>query len=88
MCFIHGKQHSQHPKNYKNQNLGIKMEGDTKDSSVEGSKDREIELIRRKAWRRIKEEVFKKRNWLFNLKLMLILLLENLSHQKMLKVDS
>ena len=42
---IHGNQHSQHPKNYKNQKLGNKMEVSTEDSTVRGFKDRGIELI-------------------------------------------
>ena len=54
---IHGNQHSQHSKNYKNQELGNKMEGDTEDSTAEGLKDREIDLIRRKVWRCSKEEI-------------------------------
>ena len=33
------------------------MEGDTEDSTAEGLKDREIDLIRRKVWRCSKEEI-------------------------------
>ena len=40
-------QHSQNLKNYKNEELRNKVEGDTKNSTVQGSKDREIELISR-----------------------------------------
>ena len=45
---IHDNQHSQHPKIYKNQKLRNKMEGDTEDSTVQASKDREINLYSRK----------------------------------------
>ena len=45
---IHSNQYSWHPKNYKNQKLGNKMEGDTEDSTAQGLKDREIDLISRK----------------------------------------
>ena len=45
---LRSNQHSQHPKNYKNQKLGNKMEGDADDSTVQGLKDREIDLISRK----------------------------------------
>ena len=45
---IHGNKHSQHPKNYKNQKLGSKMEGDSEDSTIQGLKGREIDLISRK----------------------------------------
>ena len=61
---IHDNQHWQHAKNYKNQELGNKMESDTEHSTVQDSKDREINLISRKVWRKIKEKVFKRRNWL------------------------
>ena len=37
------------------------MEGDIKDSTVQGLKKREIELIRRKVWRKTKEKVSKRR---------------------------
>ena len=43
-----------------------KMEGNTKDSTVQDSKDREIDLISRKVWRKIKSKVFKRRSWLIN----------------------
>ena len=42
---IHGNQHSQHPTTYKNQKLGNRIEGDTEDSTIQGLKDREIDLI-------------------------------------------
>ena len=49
MCFtIHINQHSQHLRNYKNQRLGNRMEGDTEDLTVQGLEDREIDLISRK----------------------------------------
>ena len=38
LYLIHGNQHSQHPKNYKKQTLGNKMEGESKDSTVYGSR--------------------------------------------------
>ena len=39
---IHGNQHPPLPKIYKKQKFKNKMEGDTDDSTVQGSKDREI----------------------------------------------
>ena len=50
MCFylIHGNQHSHYPKNYKNKKLGKEMEGGTVDSTAQGSKEGQIELISRK----------------------------------------
>ena len=45
---IHGNQHSEHLRNYKNQKLGNKMAGDTEDLTVQGLEDREIDLISRK----------------------------------------
>ena len=44
---VHGKQHWQHPKNYKHQKLRNNMKGDTEHSTVQGSKDKEIDLIRK-----------------------------------------
>ena len=40
LYLIHGNQHSQHPKNCKNQNLLNKVECDTEYSTVQGSKDK------------------------------------------------
>ena len=73
-------QHSQDSKKYNNQKLGNKMEGDTKDSTIHGSKYREIELISKK----VKDNVFKRRNWsLHSVKILtLILLLKNLFHKR------
>ena len=50
-CFlpIDGNQHPQLSKNYKNEKLGNKLRGDTEDSTVQGLKDREIDVISRKA---------------------------------------
>ena len=45
---IHGNQHSRHLRNYKNQKLGNRMEGDTEDLTVQGLEEREIDLISRK----------------------------------------
>ena len=39
------------------------MEGDTEDSTAQGLKDREIDLISRKIWRNIKEKLFRRRVW-------------------------
>ena len=51
------------------------MEGDTEDSTVQRSKDREIDLRKK-----IGENVFKRRNCLINiLKVILMLFLKNLS---------
>ena len=55
-------QHSQRLKNYNNNKLGNKIEGDTEDSTVQSSKDIEIELISRKVRRKMKEKVFKRIN--------------------------
>ena len=44
-------------KNYKTEKLGNKMEGDTEDSTVQCSKDTEIELISKKFWWKIKKGV-------------------------------
>ena len=40
LYLIHSNQHSQHPKKYKK--LGNKMAGDTEDSTIQDSTDREI----------------------------------------------
>ena len=61
-----------------------KMEVDMENSTDQGSKDNKIELISRKTSRKRKEMVLKRRNQvLYYLKVLLILLLKNLSHQKM-----
>ena len=51
---IHANQHSQHPKKYENQKLGNKMKVIRKIERFNCSrlKDREIDLISRKAWRK------------------------------------
>ena len=62
--------------------LGNKIGDDAEDSPVQGPKDTEIEYISKKIWRR-KENVVKRKNPLVhNLKVVLILLLKNLSHPK------
>ena len=59
------------------------MEDDTEVSTVKGSKDGEIHLISRNVLRKIKEKVFKRRNWLIhNVKVTLKSLLKNLFDQK------
>ena len=80
IVFEEVNQHSQDSKKYNNQKLGNKMEGDTKDSTIHGSKYREIELISKK----VKDNVFKRRNWsLHSVKILtLILLLKNLFHKR------
>ena len=61
-----------------------KMEVDIKNLTDQGSKDNKIELISRKISRKRKEMVLKRRNQvLYYLKVLLILLLKNLPHQKM-----
>ena len=80
---IHGNQLSQQPKNYKNQKLKNKMEGDKEHSTIQDLKDRKIYLISRKVRRKLKEKLLKKINRLIhNVKVTLILLLKNLSHLK------
>ena len=59
-----------HPKNYKNQKLGNKKESDTEDSTVQGLKDRK------------KRKGVQKKKLVHNVKVILILLLKKLSHQK------
>ena len=57
------------------------MEGDTENSIVHGWRNEEIDSLRRKSRRKIKEKLFKRRNWLIhNVKVILILLLKRLSH--------
>ena len=57
------------------------MEGDTENSTVHGWRNEEIDSLRRKSRRKIKEKLFKRRNWLIhNVKVILILLLKRLSH--------
>ena len=38
------------------------MESDIKDSTSQGSKNQEIELISKKVWNKMKEKVFKRRS--------------------------
>ena len=72
-------QHSQYPEKYKKQKLKNKMA----DSTVQCFKVREIELISKNVWRKIKEKVIERRCRLIHyVKIILILLLKNLSHQK------
>lgn len=81
LYLIHSNQYSQHPKSYKNKKPGNKMEGNTENSTVQGTKNSEVELISSKVWRKRKEKVFKRKNWLIHsVKVMLILLLKNLFH--------
>ena len=57
------------------------VEGNTENSTVQGTKNSEVELISSKVWRKRKEKVFKRKNWLIHsVKVMLILLLKNLFH--------
>ena len=86
LYLIYGNYHSQNPQNSKIKNLETlnKMEVDIESSTDQGSKDNKIELISRKISRKRKEMVLKRRNQvLYYLKVLLILLLKNLSHQKM-----
>ena len=60
------------------------MEVDIESSTDQGSKDNKIELISRKISRKRKEMVLKRGNQvLYYVKVLLKLLLKNLSHQKM-----
>lgn len=60
----HGDQLSKHLKNYKNQKLGNKTEGDTKNLTAQSLKDKDIELISRKVWRKLKKMCSKEKiNW-------------------------
>ena len=47
LFMVHGNQHSQHRRNYKNQKLGNKVESNTEDPTVQGLKGTEIHLISR-----------------------------------------
>ena len=70
-CVIHGKpfsfftvtgnQHSQHPKKYKKIEKQDDGERDTEDSTVQGSKDRGMELISETVWRKRKKICQKKK---------------------------
>ena len=42
------------------------MNGNTEDLTVQGSKHREIDLISRKVWRKVKWKVLQRRKWLIN----------------------
>ena len=57
---IHGNQHLQHPKTYKNQKLEKKMEGDTEDSRLKRQRN---QLDKYKSLRKnVFKKVFKRRN--------------------------
>ena len=59
------------------------MEGDADDSTVQDWEDKETQLVSKEVWRKIKEKVFKRRNlFIQNAKIISILLLKNLSHEK------
>lgn len=49
---IYCKQHSEHPKKYKQQKLRNKTEGDTNDSIIQSSENNEINLISKKFYRK------------------------------------
>ena len=68
---------------YKNDKWGKKMWRKIEDSIFWGSKDRQFELVIKKGWRKIKEKEFKITYLLIhNEKVILMLLMNNLSHQK------
>lgn len=68
---------------YKNDKWGKKMWRKIENSIFWGSKDREFELVIKKGWRKIKDNEFNITYLLIhNVKIILMLLMSNLSHQK------
>ena len=68
---IHAYQHSQHPKKHKNRNSETTRGkvSNRRFKAVQGSnrsKGTEIEVINKDVWRKRKEKVFNRRNWLIH----------------------
>ena len=84
--FTVGKQHSQHPKRTEKQRETRKQDG--KWQKTQWSKKGEIELISKNDWRKGKENVFKRRNWLIHYMVATkILLLKNINIPVKIMID-